>query len=600
MKLRDKTNIEICEENKLPYTILTNVVEEKNSKNKMRATSALIAKALIATLGPYGSSTIIESNDTHHFATKDGYDLINKMSFEDEVSRTILDLFRVTSSNQVLSVGDGSTSAIVVANALFQALTDPKQVENFKRIAPKDINDILNDLSEMIETELKKMAVPISSDMKELDTIAAIANNNDYEAGKFIGDIYRKIGKYGFITMDFNDKKNKDSYETKSGIEWNFGYPDFIYGKDYDDGKVVYEQNPRVIISNSTLSYDDIETVLIPLMQCALNNENAELVIVANDFDEDVLNFFKINRTKHLKIGDKSVPMIFTPTSMDLVTAESKNRLEDLALICNCKIYDKFVTKKAEIIANPALYVGKASKAIISKKFTQIVAEDSLTSEHKKIIDSKIKELKKSIEELTSNDELSSEDEMKLYNLRTRCSRLSSSAAIVHVGGKTFTERKTRSRLMEDSIFACKSALEYGYIPGGNICIPKILKSNKSAFVSILAKKYNYLPIENIRTFFFYFIDILCNAFLESYRAVLNNSYMSEAETEKTIERCLTNNEFYNLKLHRFENWKDTTVINSVNTDIEILKTCLSIIGILSTSNQFMTINFDVTGQIKN
>ena len=84
MKLREKTNIEICDENNLPFTILSNVVEETSTKDKMRATSNLIAKALTAT-GPYGTSTIIQDREGRHFATKDGYDLMNRLTFEDEV-----------------------------------------------------------------------------------------------------------------------------------------------------------------------------------------------------------------------------------------------------------------------------------------------------------------------------------------------------------------------------------------------------------------------------------------------------------------------------------------------------------------------------------
>lgn len=83
-----------------------------------------------------------------------------------------------------------------------------------------------------------------------------------------------------------------------------------------------------------------------------------------------------------------------------------------------------------------------------------------------------------------------------------RKSRLTSSSAVLHVGGKTMAERMTRQRLIEDAIFACKSAIEHGYIPGGNICIPKILKEKKEAFGSVLGAKYTYLPIEHIRTFF--------------------------------------------------------------------------------------------------
>lgn len=596
MKLRNISNIEICEDNKLPYTMLTNVVEEKNTKNKMRAVSNLIAKALIATLGPYGSSTIVQDREGNHFATKDGYDLMNRMSFDDEVARTILDLFRTTASNQVLSVGDGSTSAIVVANALFQSLTDPNQIEHFKKVAPKDIVDILNDLSDLIESELRKIASPVSEDMHELDIIAAIANNNDTEAGKLIADIYRKIGEHGFISMDVLSNQTKDTYEIKNGIEWQRGFIDPIFALGYQDQKIIYDANPRVIICNSVLTYDDIQLGLAPLLKEAHNQENAEVLIIANDYDDDVVTFLKSNRTKHLRLGDRSVPMNFVAVDIDLVTKESRNTLEDIALLCGCRIYDKMVVKPAEIIANPSEFVGHAEKVLVTAKSTQIISKEAQDS---KKLEAVVKEMKHTLDKLLKIEVPTRDEDMKIYELRRRLSRLTGSSAILHVGGKTRAERMTRQRLIEDAVFACKSALQHGYIPGGNISIPKVLLLNKESFSMLLGEKYNYLPIENIRSFFAYFIDLLVETFLESYRAVLNNSYMDEETTEFVIDKCLEENLFYNLKLHKYENYEDTVVINSVNTDIQILRSCMSLVAILSTSNQFMTINLDVTGQIR-
>lgn len=599
MKLREKTNIGICEENSLPYTILTNIVEEKNSKNKMRATSELIAKALIATLGPYGTTTIIQSREGQHFATKDGYDLMNRMSFNDDVSRTILDLFRKTASSQVLNVGDGSTSAIVVANALFQALTDPEQLEHFKKIAPKDIMDILNDLSEMIEIELNKMAKPVSPDMHEIDIVASIANNNDRETGKLIADIYRKIGEYGFISMDVLDKQAKDTYEIKKGVEWQRGWVDPLFAKFAQDGKIIYDQNPRVIISNGTLRYEDLQFKVMPLIKAAINQEDAKLLIISNDFDDDVLTFLKANRTKHLRLGDKTVEMDYVAVDIDMVTKESRNTIEDLALLCNCQILDPQLTKDANILANPDAFIGHAEKVIVTEKSTQIITKDDVYD--KKKVDSFINNMKNELDKLSSIEVPTKEEDLRIYELRKRISRLSGSSAVLHVGGKTLAERMTRQRLIEDAVFASKSAIKYGYIPGGNICIPKILLENKEGFSSILAEKYQYLLIDGIgiHTFFSYFITMLADAFLESYYAVLNNSYMSEEKTREIVEKCLSEEKFYNLKLHEYEDWDTTTVINSVRTDIEILRSCVSLVGILSMSNQFMTINFDVTGQIK-
>lgn len=588
-KIREKTNKEICDANDLPYVLLTNIVEEKSTKDTMRATSELIAKALTATLGPYGSSTIIQDREGRHFATKDGYDLMNRLSFDNEVSRTILDIFRNTASSQVYNVGDGSTSAIVVANALFQALTDPGNKEMFENVPPKDIVDILNYLAEYLEGQIKAQAKPITKGMPELDVIAAVANNNDENIGKTVAEIYRKVGRHGFISMDVLDRADKDTYEIKTGIEWERGYIDKFFDMDTKDGRIVYDNNPRVILSNSSLSYDDLEVVLMPLMKKALNQEGAELLIVANDFDEDVRQFLKANRTKHLRIAAKDVPMIFTAVDIDQVTQGSREKLEDLALILGCTIYDKFKTQKADILAHPEKYVGYAEKIVITPKNTEIIA--NLKNETvKKDIQAKVKEYEKELDKLGNLESPSKEEDMKIYHLKSRISRLTNSSAVFHVAGKTLAERMTRQRLIEDSIFACKSAIKNGYVPGGNLIAPKILLEHKDELVAALWEKYKYFG-PNGEKFLSFLIDLIIRAFLVSYESVLGNSCLSEEQIENIVEACLKDGAFYNIKKHCYEDWDTTTIINSADTDIQIVRSCMSIVAILATSNQMLTLN---------
>ena len=327
-------------------------------------------------------------------------------------------------------------------------------------------------------------------------------------------------------------------------------------------------------------------------MQKALNQQDAELLIIANDYDEDVRTFLKANRWKHEQ-DPKTYPMNFTAVDIDQVTAESRNKLKDLALLCGCRIYNKALTKPAEILLHPEEFIGHAGSISITPKKTQIVTSDEVMKANEKAIKSEIKNFQEEIEKLQEKEGATSEDALKLYELRTRASRLGNSSAILHIGGKTIAERKSRQRLIEDAVYACKSALEYGYIPGGNICIPKVLQDNKEAFASVLGAKYKYLPIDSINSFFAYFIDMLAGAFLESYSTVLNNSYLSEEEVEETIYKCISEGKFYNLKLHEFQDLDKTNVINSVRTDVEILRSCISIIGMLSTSNQMITLNIN-------
>lgn len=196
-RLRDKTNSEICHENGFKYSFLTNIVEEDVTQRKIEATLEIISKTLCGTLGPYGSTTIIQARDHNHIISKDGYDLCNRLDFQDPVSQTVLDIIRNVASNQVQSVGDGSTSAIVVAAALYKALKDIRKNPQFRRLAPKDITEMLKIVADEIESLLKQEAIPLSKDLHELDTIATISTNNDAATGKMIADIYRKIGKFG-------------------------------------------------------------------------------------------------------------------------------------------------------------------------------------------------------------------------------------------------------------------------------------------------------------------------------------------------------------------------------------------------------------------
>jgi chaperonin GroEL len=596
MKLRKKTNLELIEENKIQVPFLTNTVEERTTKAKVRATMQIISKILCGTLGPYGSTTIIQDRELRHFASKDGYDLMNRINFDDEVARTILDMLRQVASNQVLTVGDGSTSAIVVANSLYSALTDEENKNLFEKVAPKDLVDMLNDISEMVEKGLKVKARPVSKDLRELETVAMIATNNDEEAGKLIREIYQKIGEFGFISTELTKKKEKDSYEIKQGIEWQRGYIDSYFAADYENKKVIHDEEPRIFLTSDTLTYADLEILISSVLGDVCGKQKAELIIVANGYEEDVKKFLKVNRTKHL--GLKNIPeLIFTAVDIDQVTASGKNNLKDLGTLLNCEVYEKFQNNPSDYLANPERFLGRAEKVIITEKSTQIIGK-TLSEEHAKKKQDIIDSLRLQLEEKNkTGEELTKEEDFAVYELRRRISSLTDSTAIVHVAGKSQTERMTRERLFEDAIFACKSAIKNGVIVGGNISIPMMIEFGRNDILKVLKNDYSYLPVD--KEFFDKFVTIVKDAFLESYRNVLNNSYINEDEIDLIVDKCVKEDKFYNLKLHTFEDIKDTSVINSVQTDIEIMRSCFSIIGILATSNQIITLNFSTSDLIR-
>lgn len=600
MKLREKTNIEICEENGLSTTYMLNVAEESTTKNKIRATMQIISKILCGTLGPYGSTTIIQDRERHHLPTKDGYDLMNKVVCDDEVARTILDILRNISGSQVTAVGDGSTSAVVVAAELYNTITDKKYKKFFQAVAPKDIVDILNKLEAILEAKIKMSARPLSPSMIELDRVAAIATNNDKATGQMVADIYRKVGRYGFVTTDIIDSGEKDKVEYREGISWRRGYADdcFVYGKAT---KKVDHENPYIFLTTKYFMQSDLQLLADIIGKAA--SDRRELLIVCNGIDEDVRTFVKKNRTKHLDVTKNTPELVFTVVDIDNVTNTGKATLKDLAILTGCEIYDPELNRvhnEPYLLANMEMFIGRASRAIITDKETQVICNmELLTPEQVRHKDEYIADLESKIDKLANNQERTMDEESEFYQYKREYNILLGNSAIFHVGGKTLIERQSRERLIEDAIMACKSAIANGTIYGGNLVIPKIIHDQKLEIAVELATDFPYILVKDKTTFFTKFLNMIENSFLQSYHHVLDNAYFNEREVDNVIKRCIEQGEFYNLKTHNFEPFEETEVINSIDTDIQIMKTCISIIGILGTSNQFITVNYSVSDCMK-
>lgn len=596
MKLREKTNKEIAEGLGLTKPFLSNVTEEDLTKKKIKATMEMIAKFEASTVGPYGATTIIQDREKNHLATKDGYDLLGRMVFDDDVARTVLEILRNIAGSQVTTVGDGSTSSIIVANALYSALTDSNS-DLFSRVAPKDILDMLNELEPVLEDLVKQQARPISEDFSELEKIATVANNNDRDTGKTVADLYRKIGLYGFVTTDVLDPTPTDVIEFKEGISLRRGYLDKCFTTG-NPTKIVKHEAPLLFLTTETFSQNSLR-LLMDVIGHAVKLQKP-LIIVCNGADADAMTFFKKNRTKHL--GTNTPEIVFTVVDVDQVTTTGVSTLKNLALMTGCEIYDPLMSNHTHplFVSKPEMFFGKASRAIITDKETEIVCDDTFLNEDQlKQKEDKIQKLTEDIKELEKIEDRTGTEEKDLWYLKVELNTLLGHSAIYHVGGRTMTERQSRERLVDDAVKACKSAIRFGFVPGGNLIIPKVISDNDDMLVEKLAEKFTYIiPPKNLsqKEFFKEFLNIIKNAFLESYRYVLNNAYFTEDEVEKIIKKCLTKDMFYNLKLHKYEKFEETEIINSTDTDLQIMRSCISIIGILATSNQFITLNYNMSG----
>lgn len=588
--LIDDTVKEICEDKcQLGYRYITNIYDKQTSVKKIKAALMLCAKALATTLGPNGSTTIVESRDMKHLVTKDGLDVINSIRFADPVANIVLHELRNIASRQVVSVGDGSTSAIIIANALYQAITD-LEGNDFEDFTGKDITDILAELSEYLEKKLLTMAKPISKDLHELEMIAAISTNNDPECGAKIREAWETIGPFGHIDTNTTIAYKNDTVEYVTGLNWQSGYIDNHYGDDFKDKIVKYNQ-PKVFICRGRLDSDDIQLLShIIGSACGVNtpdNKNrGNLVIIAQAYSDDVKIHLSNNRHMSTFVQGRT-DFNVTPVTINSVERKMVTLIDNLAILSGAIIYDKTkMLNTDDIVMYPDKYLGSLESATITQTSTTLITNDVyLTAKQLDDKNALIESIKADIAANTVVSDYGEQQNTEVYYLRASLAQLTKSTAIYHVGGATDAERINRERLLEDAIYATKSALQYGYIFGGNLAVPMIIRDNKEEMVKLLQSKFTYLCELNFD--FSKFIDVICSAFKQAYLLVLNNSSLNNIE--EIVEKCVNENLFYNLKTHRYEKIDETLVINSVATDIEIMKTCFSIIGLLSTSSQVVT-----------
>ena len=550
--------------------ITSNIVINKDLKESMKETLEFLADILKNTLGPYGSTTIIQDQMLNHQITKDGYSLLKKIYIEEEVPRTILDMVKKISRTLVRKVGDGSTSSIIIANSLYNELT---HIMDEYKIPPKNLLLLLDELANVVSEEIKTYAKPVSEDMHELVHVAAVSTNNDINYGESITEIFKVVGKYGFIDLQ-KSKTERTYYEITNGIELPNG---FIIPKmaNQPDGKTCEYENCKVFISNGILGESDIPFIADVIGRVCLQN-GSPLLIIAKGYDQSFGTFLHVNMTQN---KTKVPPVV----AVDLAMQNKKNqdRLEDICIAVGAEPYDKMGMESTEQPFDLDR-LGECNRVVATEKYCRLIEGQG----DKAKIDARIKIIKDELDNKSKNEAHIEFDE-DIYNLRKRISALQASLAVLYVGGKSEDAKDTDKYLLEDAVFACRSALNFGVIPGGNLIVPLVLTE---CSINVFNKLHKALP-KLEKQFIADVMEAIKNSFLESYVTVLNNKYLDIEKSRDIASKCIYNKEFLNLKEDKIETMAETNIINSAETDIEILKSAISIIGLLATSNQFISLS---------
>jgi chaperonin GroEL len=285
------------------------------------------------------------------------------------------------------------------------------------------------------------------------------------------------------------------------------------------------------------------------------------MVIIAKSFSAEFVSCWIINKKQNPDFNICLVDFNFANKNQEEI-------FKDIALYTKSTIYDKTFNSADDFKKNFYTMLGSCDEISISNKTTKLVGRkcsDKELEDRVKYIDEEIQKFKDLKDESFDS---------RIFQLETRKANLNSTIVKYYVGGDTELEKNNRKYLIEDSIFACKAALETGYVCGGNLAIPK--------FINTYMSKTDMSSLENI------LFKLVKESFIQCYKCVLNNASIPSNDINNIIEQCVNNDVIYNLKTKRYETEKETYIVNSAKTEIEILKAVISIIGILVTSNQFI------------
>jgi chaperonin GroEL len=396
-----------------------------------------LADVVKVTLGPRGRNVILDRSFGSPTITKDGVTVAKEITLRDPLENMGAQMAREVASKTSDVAGDGTTTATVLAQAIFR--------EGAKNVVaganPMDLKRGIERAVEVITAELKTMSKPVSGKM--VAQVGTISANNDEPIGTIIAQAMDKVGKDGVITVE-EAKTIETSLEVVEGMQFDRGYLSPYFVTDPERMEVVLE-DPRILIHEKKIS--SLKD-LLPLLE-RVAQSGQPLLIIAEDVEGEALATLVVNKLR----GTLKVAAVKAPGFGD----RRKAMLEDIATLTNGQAITEDLGLKLENLKLEDL--GRAKKVTIDKDTTTII-EGAGT---KTAIEGRIKQLRTQIEDTTSDYDRE--------KLQERLAKLVGGVAVIKVGAATETEMKEKKARIEDAMHATKAAVEEGIVPGGGVAL---------------------------------------------------------------------------------------------------------------------------------
>ena len=413
-----------------------------DARSSLKAGVDKLANAVKVTLGPKGRNVVLEKKFGAPTVTKDGVTVAKEIELEDNVENMGAQMVREVASKTSDVAGDGTTTATVLAQAIYReglknvtAGANPMDLKRGIDIAVNKVVDYLKSISRDVEGR------------NEIAQVGAISANNDKTIGDLIADAMEKVGKDGVITVE-EAKGTDTSLEVVEGMQFDRGYLSPYFVTDAESMEAVLE-DPMILIHDKKIS---AMKDLLPILE-KVAQQGKSLLIIAEDLEGEALATLVVNKIR----GTLKIAAVKAPGFGD----RRKAMLEDIATLTSGTVISEergFKLENATIS-----YLGTAKKIVIDKDNTTIVEGAGKTEDIKK----RINEIKAQIDKTTSDY-----DKEKLQE---RLAKLSGGVAVLKIGASTEVEMKEKKARVEDALHATRAAVEEGIVAGGGVALVRAI-----------------------------------------------------------------------------------------------------------------------------
>ena len=511
---------------------------EESRQAILRGVNAL-ANAVKVTLGPKGRNVVLDKKFGSPTITKDGVTVAKEIDLKDPLENMGAQMVREVASKTSDIAGDGTTTATVLAQAIFR--------EGAKNVVaganPMELKRGIEKAVEVVVNELKKLAKPVSG--TAIAQVGTISANSDETIGKIIAEAMDKVGKDGVITVE-EAKSMETSLEVVEGMQFDRGYLSPYFVTDPERMEVVLE-NPVILIHEKKISS---MKDLLPLLE-QVARAGRPLLIIAEDVDGEALATLVVNKLR----GTLQAAAVKAPGFGD----RRKAMLEDIAVLTGGKAITEDLGLKLENIKLDDL--GKAKKVTIDKDNTTIVEGAGQQS----AIEGRVKQIRTQVEETTSDYDRE--------KLQERLAKLVGGVAVIKVGAATETEMKEKKARVEDAMHATKAAVEEGIVPGGGVAL---LRAGK-ALDSLKLEGDQHVGAEIIR-----------KSIAEPLRWIATNAGQEGSIVVQKVKDA-KGDEGYNAGSDKYENLVSAGVIDPVKVVRTALQNASSIASLLLTTEALVS-----------